>query len=254
MLELSPTDALLALLLLALPIALSVGQGTGLALKIFVGFGRSLLQLIALAYLLAFAWSLDNAGGMALSLGLLWLLSTQLLTNRVELEGIRRWAGLALLLSLGVTVGYGLLVVLRPQPWYAPQLWVPLGSAVLAQGVSSGAIAGNHLAVALQQNRGEVEMHLSLGATPAQAAQPYRRGALRAGSLPTLGTVAIVGLGSLPLFMSGLLASGVDPLEAVVLELLLILMLLCSSAIVAAVIVAGVERLSFNDAAQLRER
>ncbi len=252
MLDLTPIDALLALALLAIPIALSVWRSIGIELNLLVSFGRSLLQLIVLAYLLAFAWSLTNAWGMLLVLGLLWLVSTQLLTNRVELEGIRLWAGLALLLSLGVSVGYSLLVVLRPEPWYLPQLWVPLGSAVLAQGVNSGAIAANHLTRALQQNRGDVEMHLSLGATPAQAVSSYRRGALRAGILPNLGTVAIAGLGSLPLFMGGLLASGIDPLEAVVLELLLILMLICTSVISAIVMTTGVEKLSFNQAAQLK--
>lgn len=254
MLALTPVDALLALALLAIPIALSAWRGMGLELSLVVSFGRSLLQLIVLAYLLAFAWSLTSAWGTILLLGLLLILSTQLLTNRVELAGIRLWAGLALLISLLGTVGYGVLVVLRPEPWYLPQLWVPLGSAVLAQGVNSGAIAANHLSRALQQNRGDVEMHLSLGATTAQAASRYRREALRAGVLPNLGTVAIAGLGSLPLFLGGLLASGIDPLEAVVLELLLVLMLICTSVITAVILTTGVEKLSFNAAAQLQER
>ncbi len=253
MLDLTPLDAILALALLAIPIALSAWQSIGIELSLLISFGRSLLQLIVLAYLLAFAWSLTNAWGMLLVLGLLWIVSTQLLTNRLELAGIRLWAGMALLVSLLVTVGYGVLVVLRPEPWYLPQLWVPLGSAVLAQGVNSGAIAANHLTRSLQQNRGDVEMHLSLGATPAQAANHYRRASLRAGILPNLGTVAIAGLGSLPLFMGGILASGIDPLEAVVWELLLILMLLCTSVISAVVMATGIEKLSFNTAAQLKE-
>ncbi len=252
MLDISPIDALLALALLAIPIAISLWRGMGIELSLLVSFGRSLLQLIVLAYLLAFAWSFTNAWGMFLVLGLLWLVSTQLLTNRVELEGIRLWAGLALLLSLLVTVGYGVLGVLRPDPWYLPQLWVPLSSAVLAQGINSGAIAANQLIRALQQNRGDVEMQLSLGATPAQAITHYRRGALRAGILPNLGTVAIAGLGSLPLFMGGLLASGIEPLEAVILELLLILMLICTSVISATIMATGVEKLSFNRAMQLK--
>lgn len=254
MLDLTPLDALLALALLMLPVGLSLWRGMGLELNLLVSFGRSLLQLIVLAYLLAFAWSLTNAWGMVLVLGLLWLVSTQLLTNRVAVEGVRLGAGFALFLSLISTVGYGVMVVLRPDPWFLPQLWVPLGSAVLIQGVNSGAIAANHLSSALQQNRGDVEMHLSLGATPAQAATRYRRAALRAAVLPNLGTVAIAGLGSLPLFMGGLLASGIDPLEAVIFELLLTLMLLATSVISAAVMATHIEQLSFNRAAQLNEK
>lgn len=253
MLDLSPIDALLALALLVIPLALSLWRSIGVELNLLLSFGRSLIQLIVLAYLLALAWSLNNAGGMLLVLGLLWLVSTQLLSNRIDLEGIRLWAGLALLASLALSVGYGLLVVLRPEPWYLPQLWLPLGSAVLVQGVNSGAIAANQFSRALQQNRGDVEMHLSLGASPAQAASHYRRGALRAGILPNLGTVAIAGLGSLPLFMGGLLASGIDPLEAVILELLLVLMLITTSVSVSIIITLGVERLSFNPLAQLKQ-
>jgi putative ABC transport system permease protein len=246
-------DALLAGGLLALPVALSLGMGLGLVLRLLSAFGRAALQLIVLAYLLALTFSLQVAWGSFALLGLLWLLSTQLLSNRIELDGIRPWAGLALLLGLAVTVGYGVLVVLRPVPWFAPQLWVPLGSAVLAQGVSSGAIAANHLHRALQHNRGDIEMHLSLGASPTQASRDHCRAALRAGMLPNVSLVAIAGLGSIPLFFSGLLVSGLDPLGAVLLELLLLLMLLCGSAVTSGIAVLGVQQLSFNADAQLRE-
>lgn len=81
----------------------------------------------------------------------------------------------------------------------------------------------------------------------------YRQAALRAALLPNLQTLAIAGLGNLPLFMSGQLVAGADPLAAVIYELLLMLMLLSAGAIVVAILCEGIERLSFTSLAQLRE-
>lgn len=251
--SLSPLDALLALGLLVFPLLLSLRWGIGIEGALLVGFGRATLQLIVLAYLLAFAFSLQSAWATWGVLGLLWLVSTQLLSRRIERDGIGAWTGLGLGLSLGLSVGYGVLVVLRPMPWFAPQIWIPLGSAVLAQGVHSGAIAACHFNTALQRHRSEIDMRLSLGASATQATQGDRRAALRAGILPTVGTGAIAGLGSLPLFFSGLVVGGIDPLEAVILELLLLLLLLFSSVITSLVVVLGLQRLSFNGADQLED-
>jgi putative ABC transport system permease protein len=158
-----------------------------------------------------------------------------------------------LLIGVGLVLAYGVLVVIQPDPWFAPQFWIPLGSALLAHGLNGGAIASEQFLRALQRNRQEIETHLSLGATPGQAVSPHRRGALRAALLPNVQTVAIAGLGNLPLFMSGQLVAGADPLGAVIYELLLVLMLLGAGAIVASVLCAGIERLSFTPLAQLKE-
>lgn len=253
MLDLTPLDALLALALLGVPTALAYRNGLGITVNLWLSFGRALLQLIVLAYLLAFAFSFNHPGATAAVLVLLGAMSTQLLSNRIDLAGIWPWAGAALAVGGLGSVGYVLAVVLRPEPWFSPQLWISLGSTALVQGVSSGAIAANHLHIALQQNRSEVEMQLSLGASPAQATRRQRQAALRAGVLPNLGNLAIAGLGSIPLFMGGLLISGLDPLEAVLLELLLILVLICTSVTTSLILVHGVTQLSFTAAAQLRE-
>lgn len=253
--DLGIASALLALGLVVIPLWVALSQGIKLSGKLFLSVGRALLQLIVLAYLLSIAFTASAPWITALVLGLLVAMTTRLLNNRlpVETPGLGAWVVGALSLGPGLILAYGVLIVIHPQPWFSPQFWIPLGSALLANSLSMGAIAAEQLQRNFQRNRQEIETHLSLGATPQQAIKPYRQAAVRGALLPTLQTVAIAGLGNLPLFLSGQLVAGADPLVAVLYELLLMLMLLSSGAIVVFVLCEGLERLSFTPQAQLKE-
>ncbi len=253
--DLGIASALLALGLILIPLVLLLKEELKLSGKLLLSMARAILQLIVLAYLLSIAFSAAVPWITALVLGLLLAISCRLLANRlpVDLPGLGPWILGALLISTGLVLSYVVVIVIHPQPWFAPQFWIPLGSALLANNISMGGTAAEQLLRNLQRNRQEIETHLSVGATPKQAIKAYRQSAIRGALLPTLQTVAIAGLGNLPLFLSGQLIAGGDPLVAVIYELVLILMLLSSGAIAVAVLCAGIERLSFTSLGQLKE-
>ncbi len=255
MLDLGATEAVLALCLGLIPLVLSQVQRLNLGGEILLSLGRAIVQLIVLAYVLSLAFSQPAPWATFAVLGLLGLITTRLLSQRIspDLPGLTVWVAAALLTSLGTVLSYAVLVVIRPDAWFDPQYWIPLGSALLAQCLNGGAIAGDQLLRLLQRHRADIETRLSLGATPGQAVQTYRQAALRTALLPNLNTLAIAGLGNIPLFMNGQLIAGANPLVAVLYELLLGLVLLSGGAIAASLICWGIERLSFTAQAQLKE-
>ncbi|NJM58814.1 MAG: ABC transporter permease [Synechococcales cyanobacterium RU_4_20] len=140
MLDLEAANALLALGLVLIPLGLCWSQGLKLSGMLLLSVGRALLQLIVLAYGLAIAFSAASPWVTLIVLGLFVAITTQLLSRRmvVDLPGLGPWILAALLSGVGVVLSYGVWVVIQLDPWFAPQFWIPLGSALLAHGLSGG--------------------------------------------------------------------------------------------------------------------
>lgn len=194
--------------------------------------GRSVLQLVVLGYGLAIVFTLPQ-GGTFFFLGVLLLVTTQFTWSRLEAGGDRWRVGLWLLLASGLPSTYTVLLVLRPDPWYSPQYWIPWVGLSLGSAAAVALQAANGFWQALQRDRHQVEIHLSLGATMAQALKPWKRSTLHNTFSPRLQQISWVGLVTLPLFLGGQLAAGIDPLVAVEYEILLIFVTLNSSLIMA---------------------
>jgi putative ABC transport system permease protein len=221
---------------------------TNLAGSLLLAYARALLQLIVLAYAIALGISLNSPGA---TIGLLLLLTTVhtiLLANRIE-AGDRSWLPIcagALLLGVGLPLAYSILVVLRPTSWFMPQLWLPLAALALATASQVAGTAGEQLLRSLQQQAPSIETRLSLGATPAAAIAQDRIAALRSALLPLISSTAVAGLAGLSAFMAGLVFAGMDPLQAVIYDLLLLLVTLASAIGTALLVTIGVESRCFN--------
>jgi putative ABC transport system permease protein len=71
------------------------------------------------------------------------------------------------------------------------------------------------LTTSLVSRRASVEAQLMLGATRRDAAAPVTREALRSALMPTINSMAVTGVVSLPGMMTGQILGGVPPAEAV---------------------------------------
>jgi putative ABC transport system permease protein len=256
MTELTALDLAWALVLLVACLGLLALQHIDLEGSLLLSYGRAVLQLIVLAYAIAVGISLDSPlGTIGLLLGL-GAIQTVLMANRMggEKPGDRSlWllCSGALAIGVGLPLAYSIGVILRPTHWFMPQLWLPLGSLVLASSAQVGGSAGAALLRSLQQQTATIETRLSLGASPRQAIATERRSALRSALLPLISSQAVAGLAGLSGFMAGLVFAGRDPLEAVIYELLLVLVLLTSAVVTAVVVTIGLERRCFNRSGQL---
>jgi putative ABC transport system permease protein len=102
---------------------------------------------------------------------------------------------------------------------------------VLGNAMNGIALAQERLFEGLRVRRGEVMLRLSLGATPWEAALPVCQSAFKAGMIPTLNSMATVGIVFIPGMMTGQVLAGVDPAVAAGYQIVVMLMLSAATAI-----------------------
>jgi len=245
MLDLNPILVLAASLSL---IAISVVISATLRL----GFGRSILWASARA-----AFQL-GAVGLVLSLildtaweGLLagvWIvgmvgIASWVTAKRAGSQSIVPAAALAIGsatgLSLLVIFGFGVL------PFEPIQVIVVAGITI-GNALTGTVVAADQVRKQLMDEPGRVEGLLALGFDAHQSSMFVVREATRVALLPQIERTKVVGLVSLPGAMTGLLLAGVDPLDAVVIQLVVMLLVLGTVAVSATVIAIVTARAAFT--------
>ena len=106
-------------------------------------------------------------------------------------------------------------LVVRPHPWYAPQLVVPLTGMLLGNTVSALAVGLSRFYESMNERRDEVDTLLALGATPWEAARPSIVSSIRLGLLPTTASLASCGIVTIPGMMAGQVLAAIAALTLV---------------------------------------
>jgi len=183
---------------------------------------RMLLQLLLVGYFLAYIFGSDNAVVVLLIL-VVMLFSASWIALRT-IEGKRRDLFKHALLAISIGGGTTLILitqgVLNLQPWYLPQVMIPLAGMIFANAMNS---------VSLSAERFEAESQRGL---------PYEKArtiALKASLIPMINWMFAVGLVSLPGMMTGQILSGISPLIAVRYQIMVMCMVFGSSVISAAI-------------------
>ena len=105
-------------------------------------------------------------------------------------------------------------LIIRPRPWYAPQLVVPLTGMLLGNTVSALAVGLSRFFESMRERRDEVDTLLALGATAWEAARPSIVSSIRLGLLPTTASLASSGIVTMPGMMAGQIIAGGNPIDA----------------------------------------
>jgi len=254
LIALDAVDLVLTMVLMVVAVSVSRWQQLGLEGQLSISAGRALLQLVAIGYVLELVFTLETPWGVLGVLLVMVAMATIVTRNRIsqKLSHLVWIAGGSLLLTTGLTLAYVTLLIVQPPTWYDPQYWVPLAGIIIGNAVNGATIAGERLVNAIETNRGEIETHLCLGATPKDAIALYRRQAIRAGILPNLNQMALVGLVTIPGTLSGQLLGGINPLDAVSYQILILFSLALANLVTASLITAGIYRQFFTPQAQLR--
>jgi putative ABC transport system permease protein len=234
-----------ALGLMGLAIALSVWQRLQLEGNLAIATGRSIIQLLVVGYLLEAVFAFENPFFVLLAVAVMVTIATVVARNQIsqKIPRLLPIVGGSIFFSTVVTLGYVNLLILRPDPWYEPQNLIPLAGILVGNVMNAATIAGDRFVSAIESSQLEIETHLSLGATRQQATMQYRRDAIRAGLLPTLNTMLIVGVVTLPGVFTGQVLGGASPLVAAGYQVLILFMLAFGSLVTAILVVNGVDRL-----------
>jgi UDP-glucose/iron transport system permease protein len=256
MILLSPLDLSLAASLVILLAAVSWKAKIHLHWEILFSAVRMTLQLSLLGLVLKVLFELSNPvliGGMA-------VIMLTVGGREVFARQQRRFKGIwgfgigtisMFISSFTVTV-FTLLVVIKNQPWYAPQYAIPLLGMILGNTMNGISLGMDRLTQLAWDKRELIEQQLLLGYTKMEAISSIRRESTRSGLIPIINSMTTAGIVSLPGMMTGQILSGTPPFEAVKYQILIMFMIASGTGfgIIAALWIAS-KRL-FDDRERLR--
>ncbi len=238
-------------ILVAVAVAISLWRRLGLERSLLWAALRALVQLLFVGWALQLVINPDDP----LFWSALWLLvmlgfATWTTTRRApEVPAIVPLSllayGSALLVSLGVLFGFGVYPL-------EGRTVVPLAGMVIGNSLAATVLVSRRLLAEATDQRGVIEGRLALGLSSAEAFQPNLRESLRTALVPQIETTKAVGIVVLPGAMVGLILGGVDPAEAVKVQLSVMYLVLGSVATTTTVMGLGISRKLFTPGQQLR--
>ena len=253
LISLDTVDLFLCLGLIGIAIALSLWRKLGLEKQLAYSAVRSLMQLIAIGYILDIVFAIDNGLVVLGILGVMIAIASTVTRNRIDqkLPGLLSTVVLSLVASSAFTLGYVMLLIVQPDQWYEPQYLIPLAGMLFGNAMNGASLAGDRLLNSINHNRLEIETHLSLGATGKQAIASYQKDAIRVGLIPTLNNMLVTGLVSLPGMFTGQVLGGSNPRDAASYQILILFAIVLVNLITTILITEGIYRKFFNRDEQL---
>lgn len=105
---------------------------------------------------------------------------------------------ISLLANVTVVALFAFGVIIRPKPVYNPQYVIPITGMLLGNSINGISLVMNNLLIALVEQKHEIELYLSFGATSHEAVSRLLKEAVKSGTMPILNSMAVIGLVSIP--------------------------------------------------------
>ena len=210
-------DLCLAYGLVLLAIALARLRRIGQEKQMLWASVRMVFQLLAVGYLLHFIFALKSPWPVIAVLLVMGGFSLQVMGGRIRqrMPHFYRVVGSSLFIGCGGVTFLFCTLIVRNSPWYDPRYLIPLAGMIVGNSMNGASLAAERLCAEMRERRDEIEAALSLGASGRQASETAVRTAFRAALMPTMNTMAAMGIVSLPGMMTGQILSGTEPMVAV---------------------------------------
>jgi len=221
------TTLSLTLIFVLIPLLLSKTLKLGLEKDTIIATLRSIIQLLAVGYILKFVFEAQSYLYIFLMVALMILVAT--LNARKKGAGIKgiTWK-IALTLIVIEVVTQGVLLGFNIVPATA-QYIIPISGMMIGNAMVLSILFLNRFTAEITSHHNEIELILSLGGTPKQAIHRQLINAVKASMIPTIESQKTIGLVQLPGMMSGQIIGGADPIQAVQFQLLIIFALLTTA-------------------------
>jgi putative ABC transport system permease protein len=232
---LSISDGRLALsaLLILVNVGLSAALRLGLGRSLLLASVRMVVQLLLVGFVLEWLFRQDRAplillmgAAMATIAGV-----SAVQRTRHRFAGIYLNSLLSVMASSALVTGLAVAGLIRPQPWYAPQYLIPLLGMVLGNTLNGLSLGLDRFMEGLRAGRDQVETDLALGATRWEACRTVVREAIRVAMIPTINSMMVMGLVSLPGMMTGQILQGAAPAAAVRYQIVILFMVASATAL-----------------------
>jgi putative ABC transport system permease protein len=118
---------------------------------------------------------------------------------------------------------YFLLIVVRVNPWYDPQYFIPIAGMFVGNSMTGMSLGVKSLLEGMTTQRAMIEEALILGATPNVASRSVVNSAFDSAILPTINSMVGMGIVFLPGMMTGQILSGTAPTTAIAYQISIML-------------------------------
>ncbi len=169
--------------------------------KALYAFLRMFIQLLMIGYALVYIFASESGLVVAAILAIMIVAASWIALNTVKTGKRELFSAsfISILTGGGVTLLFVSQGVLALDPWYAPNMIIPLAGMIFASSMTSISLAAERLSAELDNGA---------------AIDAARRTAFQAAMIPIINSLFAVGLVSLPGMMTGQILSGVSPLIA----------------------------------------
>ena len=239
-----------SLVLVGVAVAVSVYLRLGFERSIIWASVRAAVQLTIVGVLLSFVLT----SGQDRWLAVVWIvamvaIAAFVVSKRAKSRRVIPAAVLAIggstLVSLLVVFGFGVLAM-------EPIQLIVVAGITIGNALPATVVAADQVTKKMTDERNQVEGLLSVGFGARQAAHYVVRESTRIALLPQIERTKIVGLVALPGAMTGLLIAGVDPIDAVIIQLVVMYLVLGTVAVSATVVAVVTASQSFTPDQRLK--
>lgn len=219
----------LTLIFVLIPLLLSRTFKLGLEKDTMIATIRSIIQLLAIGYVLKFVFDSDSIVYVFLIITLMIVAATNNVKNKgLSIKGITWKVAVSLVfvevLTQSILLGFR---ITPPEAQYI----ISISGMVIGNSMVLGILFLNRFTAEIETRHEETELILSLGGTPKQAVHRQLISAIKVSMIPTIESQKTVGLVQLPGMMSGQIIAGADPVIAVQFQLLILFLLLTTAAV-----------------------
>lgn len=219
----------ITLIFVLIPLVLSKTLRLGLEKDTIIATVRSIIQLLAVGYVLKFVFDSDNIIYILLMVCLMIFAATMNTRKKGKsIKGIT-WK-VATTLILVEVLTQSILLGFQIIPATA-QYIISISGMVIGNSMVLSILFLNRFTAEIEAHHSETELILSLGGTPKQAIHQQLISAIKASMIPTIESQKTMGLVQLPGMMSGQIIAGADPIQAVQFQLLIVFLLLTTAAV-----------------------
>jgi len=222
-----------SVLLILINVILSLRLRLGLERSLVVASVRMVVQLLLIGYVLEWLFALSNPFPVLAIALLMAGVAGISAVNRTS----RRFAGIywrslvSVLVAAFLITNLSVAGIIQVRPWYDPQYLIPMLGMVLGNTLTGISLGLERFMEGVTINRNAIETLLALGATRWEASHREVQTAVRTGMIPTINSMMVMGLVSLPGMMTGQILAGASPIDAVRYQIVIVFAIASGSAL-----------------------
>src|SRR5690625_3081758 len=219
----------LTLIFVLIPLLLSKVLRLGLEKDTMIATVRSIVQLLAVGYVLKFVFDSESYVYIALMVTLMIVAATLNARKKgKQIKGITWKIVVTLvfveLLTQSILIGFK---IVPPTAQYI----ISISGMVIGNAMVLSILFLNRFSAEIEAKQEQIELILSLGGTPKQAIHHQLIQSIKTSMIPTIEVQKTMGLVQLPGMMSGQIIAGADPIIAVQFQLLILFLLLTTASV-----------------------